>query len=320
MGKDGELWDDSALVNAFDEAISKYKKMHKKGYKQNPNTATADVKTSSSDAPTVIDATQELSSNPEKLDEGIDSSSRAIPEVEETKCLETDNKGNEVADSEVPGEHALGSSSLPLQDQSQNYSTSLDMDEYNQLYKQYYEVEEQRQNILQKLQNFSNYYAYESNPSEVPVSGLQWGPHSATQGQEYQSSTCQLPCGTMVVSCCPCACQSSMASCSSLPCPLAGVSASTPCVNSLETNDLKKHPTVEDADIVKTAMGAAEKAISILKNKTSDSKEENKINDAAEQSANSGTDLSIVLNAWYSAGFYTGKYLTEQSLAKKQHD
>lgn len=35
--------------------------MHKKGYKQNPNTATADVKTSSSDAPTVIDATQELS-------------------------------------------------------------------------------------------------------------------------------------------------------------------------------------------------------------------------------------------------------------------
>ncbi|CAK9146042.1 unnamed protein product [Ilex paraguariensis] len=28
MGKEGDLWDDSALINAFDDAISKYKKMH----------------------------------------------------------------------------------------------------------------------------------------------------------------------------------------------------------------------------------------------------------------------------------------------------
>lgn len=34
---------------------------------------------------------------------------------------------------------------------------------------------------------------------------------------------------------------------------------------------------------------------------------ENKISEGAEQNANSGTDLSIVLNAWYSAGLYTGK-------------
>jgi hypothetical protein len=25
MGKEGELWDDSALINAFDDAMSKYK-------------------------------------------------------------------------------------------------------------------------------------------------------------------------------------------------------------------------------------------------------------------------------------------------------
>ncbi|KAJ6426924.1 hypothetical protein OIU84_022507 [Salix udensis] len=30
MGKEGELWDDSALINAFDDAIFKYKKMHGK--------------------------------------------------------------------------------------------------------------------------------------------------------------------------------------------------------------------------------------------------------------------------------------------------
>lgn len=37
-----------------------------------------------------------------------------------------------------------------------------------------------------------------------------------------------------------------------------------------------------------------------------DSKEENKT-DSVEQNATFGTDLSTVLNAWYSAGFYTGK-------------
>lgn len=37
------------------------------------------------------------------------------------------------------------------------------------------------------------------------------------------------------------------------------------------------------------------------------SEKENNINNGEEQSATSGTDLSIVLNAWYSAGFYTGK-------------
>ncbi|XP_021765583.1 uncharacterized protein LOC110730116 isoform X1 [Chenopodium quinoa] len=313
MGKESELWDDSALINAFDEAISKYKKMHKKGYKENPNTSSADIKCSSSDAPSVVDATKKHNSNPEKLDEGNVNGQLATPEVEETESLET-AKGNGNADSKDPEEHALGSSSLPLQDQSQNHSTSLDMDEYNQLYKQYYEVEEQRQNILQKLQNFNNYYSY---PSEVPVSGLEWGANSVTQ--EYQSSASQVPCGTMVVSCCPYAGQCNMASCSSVPCPLAGVSTSTLCVNSPAIEDKGKHSTVEDADIVKMAMGAAERAMSTLTNGTSDSKE-NKINIGAEQSAAPGTDLSTVLNAWYSAGFYTGKYLTEQSLAKKQHD
>lgn len=35
-------------------------------------------------------------------------------------------------------------------------------------------------------------------------------------------------------------------------------------------------------------------------------------------SASSETDLAEVLNAWYSAGFYTGKYLTEQTVARKR--
>ncbi|CAO2819673.1 unnamed protein product [Amaranthus hypochondriacus] len=255
-----------------------------------------------------VGGTQLLESNPEILDGGNGNGLRSVLE-----SLKTYNR-NGAADSEVTGEHAIESNILPMQDQSHNYSTSLDMHEYNQLYKQYYEVEEQRQKILQKLQNFSSgQYPY---TSEVPVSDSQWGTSAATQ--EYQSCNSQLPCGAMVVSCCPCPSQCSMASCSSLPCPLSGVSGCTSGVNLSATMDLGKLSAVED-NIVKTAMGAAEKAISSLTIKGSDSKEENKT-DSVEQNATFGTDLSTVLNAWYSAGFYTGKYLTEQCLVKKQHD
>ncbi|KAG8374577.1 hypothetical protein BUALT_Bualt10G0009900 [Buddleja alternifolia] len=37
------------------------------------------------------------------------------------------------------------------------------------------------------------------------------------------------------------------------------------------------------------------------------------------ESTKSSTDLDVVLNACYSAGFYTGKYLSEQSLEKRKH-
>lgn len=309
--REGGLWDDSALINAFDGAISKYKKMHGIGYKGNLNTSAADVKNCNSDA---LDASQEDKSKPEQLDGSNYNGLHAIPEVGETETLEA-AKGNEVADSDVPVEHAPGSNGFPLQDQSWNHSTSVEMDEYNELCKQYYEIEEQRQKILQNLQqNYSNYY---SNFSQPPTCGWQWGTYPAVQ--EYQSSISQVPCGGMAISCCPRVCQYSMASCSSLPCPSAGVSATNLCVDPCATKDLVKKPAMEDGDIVKTAMGVAEIAISTLKNQTSDSNE-NKISEGAEQNANSGTDLSIVLNAWYSAGLYTGKYLTEQSLAKKQHD
>ncbi|ERN15525.1 hypothetical protein AMTR_s00048p00092440 [Amborella trichopoda] len=33
---------------------------------------------------------------------------------------------------------------------------------------------------------------------------------------------------------------------------------------------------------------------------------------------NSETDISVVINAWYAAGFYTGKYYSEQSTKRRQ--
>ncbi|KAK4389701.1 hypothetical protein Sango_2307100 [Sesamum angolense] len=76
----------------------------------------------------------------------------------------------------------------------------------------------------------------------------------------------------------------------------------------------------QDSDYVKTAMVAAEKALSSLKeaNGVKEKSVGMEMGHSAE-SNKSTTDLDVVLNAWYSAGFYTGKYLSEQSLEKKRH-
>ncbi|XP_012075093.1 uncharacterized protein LOC105636431 isoform X2 [Jatropha curcas] len=76
-------------------------------------------------------------------------------------------------------------------------------------------------------------------------------------------------------------------------------------------------PNLIDVDIVQTAMGAAERAISSINTLEKEKEKGKGSEEKVAQSTNSETDLSVVLNAWYSAGFYTGKYLTEQSIMKK---
>lgn len=309
MGRE-ELWDDSALIKAFDDAISKYKKMHGKGSKEESNGVAGDVKCSTGDASPANNANEQDYSHLETENEGWKDAPHASVEVAEA---EVKDKGDEVAASQFPEEQVLGSSNLPIQDGAQNISSSVAVDEYNQLCQQYYELEEQRQKILQKLQNFSS-WSY-TDGVEASGSGMQWG---NTVTQECQSSISQMPCGTMVVSCCPCACPCSMASCSSLPCPSPVACTSNLCNDGSASMGLQKQPAVEDTDIVKMAMGAAERAISTLRDTTSAWKGDNKICSGTETNASPETDLSTVLNAWYSAGFYTGKFLTEQSVAKKQ--
>ncbi|XP_016573273.1 uncharacterized protein LOC107871018 [Capsicum annuum] len=69
-------------------------------------------------------------------------------------------------------------------------------------------------------------------------------------------------------------------------------------------------------------MEAAEKALSSLKQASNtasldsfakEGKQIEMMNPAAEKTAGFDTDLKEVLNVWYSAGFYTGKYLSKQS-------
>ncbi|GFZ08688.1 hypothetical protein Acr_20g0004960 [Actinidia rufa] len=90
------------------------------------------------------------------------------------------------------------------------------------------------------------------------------------------------------------------------PCSYGGTCVGKTCDATSGIGHNGKSPSFEDGDIIKTAMEAAERAISSLKTKTSEKGEESN-EGQLEQSAICETDLTVVFNAWYSAGFHTGK-------------
>ncbi|GAB4834780.1 hypothetical protein Ancab_033048 [Ancistrocladus abbreviatus] len=276
MANDGDLWDDSVLINAFDQAMSEYKRTHINSFVEY-SADTGEVKINQGGvSTTTIESSQEAKSHMERDENSTLGSSLAA---------ETG------------------------QDMFQSCSNSQGFEDYNELCRQYYMLEEQRQKILQKLQQFGSWN--HSCLADSSCSCMQWG---------HQSSTSQDSRQNILVSCCPYVCQSSVAPCFKVPsCSLDWVCAGASCTDPTVAMGVGKQSMLADFDILKTAMGAAERAMSSLKENTSDGKGENDHNDELEQNASSGTDLTVVLNAWYSAGFYTGKYLSEQSHAKKRH-
>ncbi|XP_015574446.2 uncharacterized protein LOC8278511 isoform X2 [Ricinus communis] len=306
MGKGEELWDDSALINAFDNAMSSYKKMHSRKSKDN----SADVSSASTDQSHAAIS---------DLDEKSNVPSNAAIELGEAKKLTAVQENHHLDSIEPqPGIYSSGGQdALAVND----YSYVQNSEGYNQLLTQYYDIEEKRQRILHQLQQLGGYdYHY---PAEGFGSSQQWGTccsqdHSVPKSQP------------VICSCCPYACRCSAVPCTSFSaCSFDGTCDGKLCNNSSEVMGLAKSVPLVDGDIVKIAMGAAERAISTTKtissiNSGTKEKEKEKENGKGKdneeklaQNTRSETDLSIVLNAWYSAGFYTGKYLTEQSIMKK---
>ncbi|XP_039036260.1 uncharacterized protein LOC120173030 isoform X2 [Hibiscus syriacus] len=292
MGKESELWDDSALIDAFDNAMSKYK-MH--GKKKSEADVSVSVHQSGDEATKHGDA-------------GENNNARVITgkETEKAKDLEP-VKDNHTVKLQTPEPYG--------------YSDLQGAQDYNQLLRQYYEVEEKRQTILLQLQQYGSWdYRYSAEGSST---GAQRG--TSCVSQEYPISTSQASQSTSVCSCCPYVCQSLVTPCTSYPCcSLDGISVGK---TSTDRNGSTSHgnlPEIINSDIVKTAMGAAERAISSLTKKASinsNVNEENKEKKDGEAETNHGnceTNLTELLNAWYSAGFYTGKYLVEQSIAEKR--
>lgn len=317
MGKDKEeeqLWDDSALINAFNNAISKYKKMHTRG-----------SQISSGDGGKVVSAEEEKSSalvdgiiNDDGRNGEINDDDKVSPNtvteikedgnvftVKEMSCLESGSPENHVGSS--TGQH--------IHQDPVGYLNSQSTEDYNQLVKKYFELEEQRQYIIEQLNQYG-YWNYGS--------GL-----TAVTSQEPEASISAAH-PTVASSFCPYGCQSWVAPCTSLPCCCSGGACVEKSCNAPAQDAITKSSTLpERTDFVKTATVAAERALSSLKEQVgtnsdasaNEGKEKQSESSFCplEKSTSSETDLTVVLNAWYSAGLYTGKYLTEQSLAKKRH-
>ncbi|CAI9785025.1 unnamed protein product [Fraxinus pennsylvanica] len=342
MGK-GDLWDDSALIDAFDHAISKYKTMHGMGVRGGSgeggkpitsNGENFEVDTKSSEVSssaghveaadgkkTALYATAEIgeTGNVSPIEEyPSDSVEFVFPEKHIVSSTvqngnHTPDKENSAMESSSPKKHIGLSDAQNLQDEATWYSQS--PEEYNQLLNKYYELESQRQNILQQLNQFSN-WSYEHPVSSTFTPEYHQG--SIAQSS-YQTVTCY----------CPYGCQSSVACCPSLPAHCSDGACVDKSFDTTRVGCNGNSASQEDHDFVKTAMVAAERALSSLTKEISQ-KADASVNGGEDkelqpevshlpESTESGTDLAVVLNAWYSAGFYTGKYLSEQSLGKKRH-
>ncbi|CAK9146041.1 unnamed protein product [Ilex paraguariensis] len=206
--------------------------------------------------------------------------------------------------------HIDSSNGQQAQDVLNGYSdTHFELD-YNQLLNKYYELEEQRQNILQQLNQFGS-WEYQGSGSSV-----QCGTTSTYQEQQVAAAGASYP--PVVCSYCPYGCHSLVAPCTSLhACSLSGPSVEKTCAATSVVDVNSKPFSLEDAGYVKMAMGATERALSSLKTKASGNDDVNTSEEKEKevdinvghlaQSSSSETDLTTVLNAWYLAGFYTGK-------------
>ncbi|KAJ0112744.1 hypothetical protein Patl1_03581 [Pistacia atlantica] len=268
MGKEGELWDDSALVQAFDDAMSKYKKMHSKNRNDVASVQEQTAALHLEDYAAIRDGGDDYFVS--KTETGMIEGKNLAP-VEENPCIGS-----------TPEPYVDLSKGVVMQEAINGYTYSQGAEDYNQL------LVLGHSGVLLLLKNMNSLRA-KHLIRLLPV-------HVARM---FLNVVWPLAQHVLLV----------------LWVVLAMVKT---CTDTNAATGSGKLPPVVDSDIVNTAMGAVERAISSMK--TNEEIENKKGNEGdIAQTNESETDLTVVLNAWYSAGFYTGKYLTEQSFAKNQH-
>ncbi|XP_015166601.1 uncharacterized protein [Solanum tuberosum] len=236
MGEN-DLWDDSALVNAFNDAVSKYKIMHSKGAKVSSKEENV---TAPDDGSNVLKSKEERDDNskvtPDTTTEMGDASS--LPLVKENSSFEA-----------IPPENHTGQlNEQNTQDKAIENSSSQSLEDYNQLLYKYYELEDQRQKILQQLNQF----------------GIWGDQNSGSASQEHQAYASHNLNQTDSSFYCPYGCQSWVSPCTASPCCLCVNQDDKPCDASLQCVQEKKS-SPQNPNLVDTAMKAAEKALSSLK-------------------------------------------------------
>ncbi|KAE8703424.1 NAD(P)-binding Rossmann-fold superfamily protein isoform 1 [Hibiscus syriacus] len=240
MHKESELWDDSALIDAFDNAMSKYKKMH-------------GLKSSQANVSFSVHQSGDAAIKPRDAGENINAGVITGTETEAANDLEPVEENSSVK-LQALEQYIDSTTSLPMQDnQDGNNGVShlQGAHDYNQLLGQYYEVEERRQTILQQLQQCDSWgYEYSAEGSS---SAAQW--RTSCDYQEYPIPTSQVSQSTVICSCCRYACQSLVTPCTQYPCcSLAGTSVGKINAEPNGAITCENLPTVIDSDIAKTAI------------------------------------------------------------------
>ncbi|EPS71016.1 hypothetical protein M569_03745 [Genlisea aurea] len=275
MGKGGDIWDDSALIRAYDDAVFKYKRMHGMG--------DGDLAPMADDE----DEDDETTNGGEKLqddddDDGNAEHSEAIenPSSSSMKCVVAASEfESTTTHEELRPEENKDESAPP-------YPSG--RDEYSQLLESYYNIEYQRQSILEQLDRYS--HRNDQNPA------------AASSSTSYS-----LQCDCLY------GCQNWI-----LPCNIA---SATDNIHTAISRDAHRNAMPHGS-----SSDAARKAMSWLKpgNAANEGgKDSNGVgpfieDKVSENSVAGSTDLAVVLNAWYNAGFHTGKYLSELSFEEKK--
>jgi len=351
--KDTTLWDDSALLNAFNNAMTKYRDMHK-----NPSKDIGlgdDAKTGTE---TVDDghnkATRDTSSeerNEETLEATVRDSYSSLPDSGATgqaaesqhncapgQAAESQHNSapREAAESRnncTPGQ-AHGSESYGAYDTWPSMQVNHG-DEHARLVSNYYDLEKQRQEVLQQLYQFNGWNCQITN--EQATSSAQWNGYASfqgIQGASYNPQYCpMLPyCHT-----CPywptqpplC-----MGPCSRYaPCASSGAGISnnephcqcwyrnTPLPTELNNTVEPSKPLPAEDNITESILEAVKKATSTAKEEMSrvdnEFRGEMEIDKSGEGS--SDADVTEMLHAWFSAGFYTARCLSRKASVEKKH-
>ena len=155
----------------------------------------------------------------------------------------------------------------------------------------YYELEENRQKILEQLHQYGGW----NYPYSGEGSGVQWGSCSTSQEHAIPASLDSHP--NVVCSCCPYVYQCLAAPCTSCPgCSLGATCVGKTCAGAsiAMVPGSERSCPLKDGNIVQAAMGAAEKALSSVKPQISG---DSNINEG-EHGFPKGRDLHENLACW----------------------
>ncbi|KAH0448573.1 hypothetical protein IEQ34_022373 [Dendrobium chrysotoxum] len=332
MMKGTELWDDSALINAFDAAMKSYKEMHTEySHERALDREKDDKNNKKNDTVPTEEAPRGRQIEPEDNNLDVEITASSCNNAAATSDPFTQEDIG--ASCSVPGFNPPLISDHPcVNPKFDGYSDHQNLD-FNELLKQYNELEHKKEKIVEQLWQ-ANYWNYQT---QLPCPTTQQQQVSVSSGSENVPNN----------SCPWCAYQCPMASALSVghaccPLPILCCSGSQvhqeaggahcsinhdkcSSVTSFPMNTMN-HLVQEDGRAVETGPMPVE----LVKNSVKEDlamafnlHEERKTGEddssSKDLSSTSGkTDLNSVINAWYWAGYHTGRYLLEQEQSGKQ--